>query len=125
MTLYALGLFVFSTDTALFDGLRRREDWRHGQQSRFGARDAFQFIGPGQDSITIGGTLVPQVQGSFTSLDTLRDMAAEGEVYQLIRGDGRVEGGFVITGLDTDAGFLLIDGIPRKVDFTLELARVE
>lgn len=125
MSLYALGLFVFSSETALFEGLRRREDWRHAQQSRFGARDATQFLGPGQDTVSLGGQLVPLVGGSFSAIDTLRAMAAEGEASQLVRGDGLIIGTFVITGLDTENAFLLVDGIPRRVDFTLDLLRVE
>ena len=90
-----------------------------------GARDASQFVGPGDDSLSIGGCVVPEGGGSFASIETLRDMAATGEVYPFVEGTGRVLGNFVIVGLDERAGYLMDDGRPRKVDFTLDLSRVD
>jgi len=122
--LAALGLFCFQLDALLYGDYRRRTGWRHAKDPRIGARDAVQFVGPDDDTISLGGSVVPFVHGSFTALDTLSSMADTGATYQFVRGDGRVEGSFVITGLDTQASNLMVDGVPQRVDFTLDLLRV-
>ena len=122
--LAALGLFCFQLDALLYNDYRRRMGWRHAKDPRIGVRDAVQFVGPDDDTISLGGTIVPFVHGSFTALDTLVAMGDTGETYQFVRGDGRVEGSFVLTGLDTQGSDLMIDGVPQRVDFTLDLLRV-
>jgi len=125
MQLAALGLFVFQLPTLPFDELRRRQEWRHARVQRVGARDASQFLGPGDDVVTIGGVLMPGVAGSYASIVTLRDMAAQGDSYPFVDGIGQVWGSFVITALDERRGFLLDNGVPRKVDFALDLVMVD
>lgn len=123
--LAALGLFAFQLETAPIDGIARRADWKHARAARVGARDAFQFVGPGDESVRVGGTIAPGTVGKFSSIETLRSMAATGDTYQFVRGDGRVLGSFVILSLDDEGKYLTVDGVPMKVDFVLELARVD
>lgn len=123
MLLAALGLFVFELATAAFDELDRRTDWRHAASARVGARDALQFVGPGDDILSIKGAIYPGAIGSFASIDTLRRMADEGQVHAFVDGRGRVLGYFVITALDERASYFLDDGSPRKKGFQLELKR--
>jgi len=125
MQLGALGLFVFQLATLPFSELRRRQEWRHGRVQRVGARDASQFLGPGDDTITIGGVLMPEAAGSYAAIETLRAMAGEGDRYPFVDGTGKVWGSFVITGLDEGRGYLLDNGVPRKVDFALDLVLVD
>jgi hypothetical protein len=51
--LLTLGMFVFGMDTLAYSDLQRRITWRHEASDRFGARPAVQFIGPGDDDVTI------------------------------------------------------------------------
>lgn len=122
--LAALGLFVFETGSLPFSELQRRRDWRHERAARVGARDASQFVGPGDDLVTLEGVLVPGVAGSFAAIDSLVDMAETGDTYQLVDGTGRVWGGYVILALDERRKHLMIDGVPRLADFALDLRRV-
>lgn len=62
--LLALGLFVFSMDSLPFSELQRRTDWRHAKNERHGARPASQFLGPGEDKVTLLSALIP---GGFIS----------------------------------------------------------
>jgi phage protein U len=122
--LLAFGLFVFELPSLLFDELQRRTDWRHASNERVGARDASQFLGPGKDHVSISGTLLPEVAGSFASIRTLRTMADEGEAWPLTAGTGQVLGNFVLVALDERQKFFTLDGVPRRTDFVLELERV-
>ncbi|MFC0686550.1 phage tail protein [Novosphingobium clariflavum] len=122
--LAALGMFVFDTTTLLFDGQSRKRDWRNERTERFGARSASQFTGPGDDKITIKGTLVPGVVGTYSSLSTLAEMADEGEAQILLDGRGNNLGMFTIDSLSEDSDNLIDDGRPRSVGFSIELTRV-
>lgn len=121
--LMTLGMFVFSVDTALYETLTRTRDWRHGTAERFGARAVSQYLGPGPDSVTIGGLLVPEIAGSFSALETLAEMADTGEHYPLIDGLGRILGQYRIVRLDQSFGDILAGGLPRQIDFRIDLDR--
>ncbi len=121
--LMTLGLFVFSMDTALYDALTRSREWRHATADRFGARAASQFVGPGADNISLSGRIVPEIAGSYSAIETLAAMAAEGDSYPLIDGLGRILGHYRIVRLDEDHAVIMAGGIPRNIAFRLELER--
>jgi phage protein U len=123
--LMSLGMFVFSLPTLAYQELARRQDWRHVGQSRVGARPSSQFAGPGDDKISLGGLLVPDVAGDPASLDTLAQMADAGDAYTLVTGLGVVLGDFVIDSLDRTGGDFFQDGVARKTDFRIDLHRVD
>lgn len=89
------------------------------------ARPASQFTGPGEDAITLGGLLVPEIAGRYGALDTLIEMADTGGNWPLVDGTGRVLGNFRIDQLDTTHRMVLAGGIPRAIDFQLRLTRVD
>ena len=125
MQLAALGLFVFELGSFPFSQIDRSSEYQHARSQRVGARDANQFVGPGADSVTIAGAIVPEAAGSYGSIDTLRRMAEEGEAWSFVDGAGVVWGSYVITRLSEQRQFLTVDGTPRKVDFTIDLDRVD
>ncbi|MEG6991551.1 phage tail protein, partial [Pseudomonas aeruginosa] len=96
MALMAFGMFVFSLETAAYQDFQRQTEWRHGSTSRIGTNPARQFLGRGDESITLQGVLLPALAGSVLSLDTLRSMADTGKAYPLIEGTGRIYGVWVI-----------------------------
>ena len=123
--LAALGLFVFDMNSTLFEELTRRRDWRHQRTERFGLLPASQYTGPGEDRITITGTLVPEIAGSYAAITTLASMAETGDAYTLVNGAGTVFGQFTIDSLEEKWSNLIDVGIPRVIGFTLDLSRVE
>ena len=122
--LAALGLFVFEAATFPFAELAARADWRHASAPRVGARDASQYIGPGEETISLPGALLPEAGASFGAIATLRAMAEEGEAWPFIDGGGTVWGSYIIVSMDQRRRAMLVDGTPRVIDFTLELRRV-
>lgn len=122
--LAAIGMFAFTTDTALFDALDRSREWRHERSERFGAMAASQFTGPGADRISISGRLVPEVLGQFGAIETLVEMADTGDAYPFMDGRGRVLGHFTIDRVDERKSNLVEDGTARVNEFTIELTRV-
>jgi phage protein U len=88
--LAAIGMFVFDTQTLLPDRIGRDRAWRHARDDRFLAPAASQFVGPGDDKVTITGTLVPELAGSASAIETLAEMANEGEAWPLMDGTGTI-----------------------------------
>ena len=122
----SLGQFVFSLSTLAYQELQRRTSWKHASTSRVGGRNARQFTGAGDDTITLTGWFAPdQGIGKLSSLTELRTMADEGDAYALVDGTGTVYGAFVIEGVDEGQSLHQKDGTPRRVEFTLNLTRVD
>ena len=123
--LMALGPFIFSLPTLAYDNLKRSTAWRHPSHSRVGARPAHQFLGPGDESIHLSGVLVPTLVGSAASLDELREMAHTGQAWALVSGTGQVFGAFVIESLDETGTFHIDNGAAQRIEFSLQLKRVD
>lgn len=121
----ALGLFVFATQTLPYQQLQRSTSWRHPSNSRLGMRPARQFMGPGDDSITLSGALYPELTGGRVSLAMVRAMAETGRAWPLIEGSGAFYGLWVIESIDETGSIFFADGSARKIDFSLKLARVD
>lgn len=123
--LMTLGLFVFGMDTLPYQDLRHAMEWRHGTSDRHQARPAVQFLGPGTETVTIGGVLVPEIAGSYSAFDRIVEMADTGEANPLMDGLGSVFGHFRIVRFERTHMTVMGGGIPRQVAFNLELERSE
>ncbi|WP_062785020.1 phage tail protein [Novosphingobium capsulatum] len=122
--LFALGLFVFDSQTMLPDRIERDRAFRHARDDRFLAPAASQFVGVGDDKVTLTGTLVPELAGSASAIETLAEMASEGEAWPLMDGTGTILGTYTIDRLANGGSNLIDTGQARKIDFILELTRV-
>lgn len=125
MHLMALGMFLFEIGTLAYDEMQRKTDWQHARSQRVGARDATQFTGVGDETISLSGAVYAEITDGRVSLDDLRSMADDGEALPLVDGSGTVYGNFVITALDERHAFLMSDGRARRIDFGIDLLRVD
>lgn len=123
MSLMTLGLFVFELKSAPFETVARTTDHRWGEKDRAGAAPAHQYLGPGADSITIEGVLMPELTGGGKQIDKLREMAAEGKAWILVSGDGRNQGKWFIAQVTQRDSHHVENGLPRRIEFTLSLKR--
>ncbi|MFY1053584.1 phage tail protein [Ectopseudomonas khazarica] len=121
----ALGMFTFGLPTIAYQELQRTTEWRHGSTSRIGTNPASQFLGRGEDTITLPGTLLPGLVGSPLSLDTLRLMADTGKAWPLVGGTGKIFGAWVITSISETQQIFFEDGTPRRYEFTINLKRID
>lgn len=121
----ALGLFVFGLPTVPYQQLQRQLAWRHPANSRVGARPTRQFIGRGDETITLSGVLFPELTGGRVSLAALEAMADSGKAWPLIEGTGLFYGLYIIEEQATTHSEFFPDGAPRKIEFGLKLARVD
>ncbi|MES2173281.1 MAG: phage tail protein [Pseudomonadota bacterium] len=125
MHLMALGMFLFEIGTLPYDEMQRKTDWQHVRSARVGARDATQFTGPGDETISLSGAVYAEIADGRVSLDDLRSMADDGEALPLVDGTGTVYGNFIITAIDERHAFMMADGRARRIDFGIDLLRVD
>ena len=121
----ALGLYVFSLSTTAYQQLQRQTAWRHPSTSRVGALPARQFVGKGDDTITLSGLILPEISGQRVSLDALRLMADSGKAWPLVEGTGRIYGLWIIENLQETNTLFFRDGAPRRIEFSIPLQRVD
>jgi hypothetical protein len=121
----ALGLFIFELRTVPYQDFQRQTDWRHAANARVGLRPVRQYIGQGDDSVTLTGSLKPELTGGSVTLDVLRVMADTGRAWLLMEGTGRIYGMFVIESLSESKKDFFADGAARSIDFTLNLKRID
>ncbi len=125
MSMLCLGQFVFALNSAPYQSLQHDQGWRHPSNSRVGARPARQFIGPDDETITLQGVLLPEITGGQQSLDKLEEMASTGDAWVLVDGQGVLYGLWVIEKLSQTKTVFFQDGTPRRIEFSLGLARVD
>ena len=125
MPMMTLGTFVFSLPTLAYQQLQRSNEWRHPASERVGARPAHQYVGPGEETIELSGTVAKELTVGEPSLNTLRDLAEDGQPLPLVDGRGYVYGAFVIKGIRETQGLFFPDGAARALEFSLSLLRVD
>lgn len=123
--LLALGMFVFSVNTAAYQELDRQTAWRHASNSRVGARSGYQFVGVGEDTISLSGWVAPGQMGMASSISMLRDMGDTGKAWTLVDGLGFFHGIFIITNLSEKGSYFNRFGQARKIEFNLSLSRID
>lgn len=132
-----LGKYKFSVGRAAFDSLSFNTDYRwKNQESQTGSNSpAMQFVGVGEQTLKLTGTIYPQlVEDGLTQVDQMREEAATTKPLKLTyvkssgKSDasvGRVLGNWVIMSISEDRTLFLNDGIPREINFTMELQRYD
>lgn len=121
----ALGMFVFSLNTLAYQELQRQTAWRHPSTPRIGAQPARQYLGRGDDELTLQGLLLPELAGTQLSLDALREMADTGCAWPLVEGTGRILGLWVIESIGDTRTLFFEDGATRRIEFNLKLTRID
>ena len=122
----SLGQFVFSVDTLTFNELQRSRSWSFANNDIAQGRPQYQFTGVGEETISIPFLIYQEHGfGNRQSVDDLAEMADTGAGYVLIDGSGYIYGVFAIDSIDDTRSYLTINGVPRKVDGTLKLTRVD
>lgn len=120
-----LGLFVFQLQTLPYQSLQQSLDYRWPSNSRVGQRPTYQFLGIGEDKVTLSGVLLPEITGGALSLLTLKTMAEQGKAWPLIGGDGAIYGMYVVASMTQTQSVFFADGSARRIEFSMTLTRVD
>ena len=118
----SFGGVAFEAPASSYARLRRRSTWRWPSQDRTARRPAYQFLGPGPETIELDGVIFPLYAGGALP-EALRTLAAAGEPRDLTSGAGDVFGPWVLTEDEETRTRLYRDGAPRRIEWRLSLAR--
>lgn len=118
------GMFVFQLSTLPHQQIQQSRNWRHVKNERINRSASWQYIGAGDDTITLSGLLYPEITGGEVSLTALTTQAYAGRPWPLIDGVGQIYGMYVITVLNTTRSELDRYGKARKIEFTVTFQRV-
>lgn len=128
-----LGEFTFELLSLTPEKIERDTAYRWVKQEPIGAGPVFSYLGdkqaaqvPHEDKWTLTGTLYPEFSGRIDHLKKIRDLAAQGKPIRLVYADtqiGQNLGLVIISKIKESRSVFYGDGIPRKIDFTLELEK--
>ena len=121
----SLGLFIFEVNTTAYQTLQRQSAQRWQSSDRIGLRAAQQYLGKGDDTITLSGVLMPELSGGESNLDLLQSMANSGKAHVLLSGSGEALGIWIIVSTAENHSEFFRDGKARKIEFTLSLKRID
>ena len=111
--------------TLPLQGRQRDGEYRWRSNSSIGKRGALQFLGGGEEKITLSGERYPEITGGKLTLTAVRLMAEEGRAWPLLSGNGMIYGMYVINSVSETGVEFFTDGSPRKITFNLALTRVD
>ena len=118
--------FRFSVDTAAWNSLQRETSWRWPQQERVGAGPALQYVGPGEETMTLDGVIFPHYRNAGSNqINSMREQAGLGQPFILTTGTGQALGQWVIESISETQTEHLPGGIPLKQEFSLQLQRFD
>lgn len=120
-----LGLYVFMLNTLPYQSLARSVNYNLAENKRVGKRPVTQFLGVGQEEITLIGELRPEITGGIVSLLAFETMANMGRAWPLIEGSGFIYGMFIIKEMTHTNTQFFPDGRAQSISFTLKLKRVD
>ena len=119
------GLFVFELRTLPYQQLQLSRNWRHVKNDRVGRSAKWQYVGAGENQLTLGGLLYPEITGGNLSLGAVSTMAYTGLAWPLIDGVGQIYGMYVLTETNTTRSEFDRYGKAKKIEFSLTLERCD
>jgi len=118
-----LGDYKFMIPLAVYQTLERTTEWKWPSQSRFLLGPSSQFVGNGEDRITLTGVIFPEWRGGTGQIDRFREMGGMGQTYLLVSGIGKIFGMWIIESVNEKQSLFAAFGTPRKQEFTLTLRK--
>jgi phage protein U len=121
LIMMALGRFRFGVNRANYQTFSRNAPYRWAKQERLGRAPALQYLGPDTEEITLEGVIYPHFKGGLRQVELMRLIARQGVPLMLVDGLGFVWQRWCITTVDERRSFLMADGSPRKIEFSVSL----
>lgn len=123
-----LGGALFQIATAGLNDLERQQSFSWVSKERINRRPALEYTGRGEETITLSGVIYPHFEPYGTSqvvgirqVEKFYKMAEQGVPYELVSGDGRAFGLFVIADVREKQAVFFDNGTFRYQEFTLSL----
>ncbi|MEK7991721.1 MAG: phage tail protein [Thiotrichaceae bacterium] len=117
------GGIEFTTNTTALNKIAHSTTYEWAAVGRLDRPHARQFLGKGEDNITLTGEYYPAVGGNANALEAVRSKADKGTPEILMDGSGKNWGKYVCTDVKDDKSELMDDAKPQKVSFTVTLKK--
>lgn len=121
--LYQLGLLTLDVVPFNTHEVDRVAGADHAAKDVVGTMRPREFMGEGEETVTLKGRLFPEKFGGLGGLSALDMMRKSGQPQLLIRGDGSVLGWFVIEQVSEASTALDGQGIGKVIEVSIQLAR--
>jgi len=128
MPLLALGPHVFEIAPLNFQEIERQTEAKWASIARFGGRPGRQFVGYGDDPVTISGLIYPDEMGGRGAYEAVRATQAAARAVMMIgwatESAARVWGRVAILTVTDTQSIISRTGQGRKLEFAIEVAPV-
>ena len=116
-----LGAYRFAMDTAAYNDMTRTAAYRWASVETQ-AGPGFQYMGPGEDAMTLSGIVYPHFMGGLGQLDAMRAEALKGKPLLMTDGLGSVRGFWIIKNVRETGQKFAAGGVARRQTFSMNLA---
>ncbi|WP_282094300.1 phage tail protein [Epibacterium ulvae] len=121
LMMMALGAYRFGLQAGAYDELTRSAGYRWEKVNRIGRAPALQYAGPDSETLSLQGVIYPAFKGGLRQVELMRAQAGKGRALMMTDGLGFVWDRWVIEQVEEKKTYLMSDGAPRKIEFSLSL----
>jgi phage protein U len=123
--LYMIGpvtvdVFPFNADAVGVEGTTD-----YAKKDLLGRLPAREFVGEGDETLTLKGQVLPSKLGGLSSIEALHGMRRQGERTFVMRGDGRVMGWYAVEHISEQHEMLGPNGVGQVVKHEVKLIMVD
>ncbi|MEP2724446.1 MAG: phage tail protein [Roseibium sp.] len=123
--LYMLGAVTVDTAPFSADDFSRSASADFAEKPVIGSLKPSEFMGEGQEQLSLSGQLLPSRIGGLTELETLDEMRRKGARFPVLRGDGTRLGTYALTQISEDHSSLMRDGVGFIIRYRLQMRKVQ
>lgn len=122
--LYMIGAVQLDTFPFSVDGVSRSGSADIAFKPLLNGLKGAEFMGEGDDDLSLRGQLLPAKIGGLSELEALRAQMTQGAALPVMRGDGLRLGTYAITDLRENHSELLRDGVGFIVRVSISMKKV-
>lgn len=122
--LYQIGAVTLDTTPFNVDEVDRDASADFAVKPVIGVAPRREFMGEGDDELTLSGQILPSKIGGLVELETLHGFRRSGRQLPVMRGDGKMMGWFAITRIVERHADLERNGVGFTVAHTISLVKV-
>lgn len=123
--LYMLGTLTIDTQPFSINRMDRSADATIATKAVIGSLQPKEFMGEGEEEITLTGQILPWKLGGMDELATLDEMRRTGTRFPLLRGDGWRPGWYVITKFSEAHTEIMRDGVGFIVEHRITMVKTQ
>lgn len=122
--LYSVGPLTIDTMPFSISEFQRSASADFAQKPLMGTMPGLEFMGEGEDKITLSGQILPFKTGGLTELEMAHSFRSSGQRLPVLRGDGKRLGWYVIESISESHKELMRDGVGFFISHSISMTKV-